>query len=448
MTIAEYRDGVLDGIEVARRKPYGDNPTVGARGTRTQRRILTAALEVFAEHGFHDSRIEQITEVAGCSRPSFYQYFSSKEDVFRALAAYVDRAVVEMIGRLDPVGPDAAGRAAVTAWMGEFADFYDTYAPVFAGFSAAVRADEELPGAAAAVSGIGAALRSHLRLPAGDRSGPGADPDAMASIVTTLIVRTNLLRVGTQGLVARGRFVDALAGVVHRTLVGPVPELDGGAAPAAVRPPPRLRGPAPTLDPGPSADRVASGAGRRTRERIIAGATEVFPKLGFHETRVADLAAAGGVAPASFYRYFDGKDDLFRVIAVDAASELIACVDAFPAGGEPAALRAWLADWFRVYAGHGGIIALWRETQFPDPALADITRQVADHALGRVMDVLGTRVAGDPLVDAMAFLGLIETVPHHVLAFGYHREADAIDALTVAIRRGLLALADEPGAPG
>ena len=62
---------VVDGIEAERRSPFGDNPVVGARGARTQRRILTAAVDVFAEHGYHDSRIEQITEAAGCSRPTF-----------------------------------------------------------------------------------------------------------------------------------------------------------------------------------------------------------------------------------------------------------------------------------------------------------------------------------------------------------------------------------------
>ena len=54
---------------VLRRPPFGSNPLVGARGSDTQRRILGAALEVFAEVGFADARVELITERAGCSRP-------------------------------------------------------------------------------------------------------------------------------------------------------------------------------------------------------------------------------------------------------------------------------------------------------------------------------------------------------------------------------------------
>ena len=168
---------VVDGIEAERRSPFGDNPVVGARGARTQRRILTAALDVFAEHGYHDSRIEQITAAAGCSRPTFYQYFSSKEDVFRALAAHVGRSVVEMTDALGPVTPDAAGRAAVVAWMRDFSDFYDGFAPVFTGFSAVVRTDRSLAGASAPVSaGFGKALRPHLVLDDGV-----VPPEVMAS---------------------------------------------------------------------------------------------------------------------------------------------------------------------------------------------------------------------------------------------------------------------------
>jgi len=426
---------VVDGIEAERRSPFGDNPVVGARGARTQRRILTAALDVFSAHGYHDSRIEQITEAAGCSRPTFYQYFSSKEDVFRALAAHVGRSVVAMTDALGPVTPDAAGRAAVVAWMREFSEFYDAFAPVFTGFSAVVRTDRSLAGASAPVNAeFGKALRPHLVLDDGV-----VPPEVMAATIVTMIVRANLLRIGTSGLVARKRFVDALGATVHRALVGPVPGLDDGAASPPPARPARLRRSvlAPT---SPAGERVLSPQGERMRARIVEAGVAQFPKLGFHETRVDDVVEAAGASHGTFYRYFDSKDDLFRVIATEAADRLIGCIDAFPDGDDAAALRDWLDTWFGIYAEHGGIIALWRETQFPDPALEDLTKRVADVALGRLLEALGDRAVGDPLVDAMAFLGLVETVPHHVHAFGYFPQAEAVDALVAIIRRGFLGL--------
>jgi AcrR family transcriptional regulator len=432
---------VVDGIEAARRSPFGDNPVVGARGARTQRRILAAALDVFAEHGYHDSRIEQITGLAGCSRPTFYQYFSGKDAVFRALAAHVGRSVVQMADAVGPVTPDAAGRAAVVAWMRDFADFYDRFVPVFAGFSAVARADRSLAGASVPATGrVGAAVRRHLVLGAGT-----APPDVMASTIVTMIARANLLRIGTAGLVGRKRFVAALGATVHRTLVGPVPGLDDGAAAPPPARPARLRRPLPDLSPR-AGSRALSPQGERMRRRIVEAGVAVFPTLGFHETRVDDVVDAAGASHGSFYRYFDSKDDLFRVIAAEAAERLIGCIEAFPDGDDAAALRDWLDTWFGIYAEHGGIIGLWRETQFPDPALEELTRRVADAALGRLLDALGARAVGDPLVDAIAFLGLIEAVPHHVDAFGYFARDEAVDALVAIVRRGFLGLA-AAGAP-
>ena len=97
-------------MEIARRRPFGANPTVGERGAETQNKILDAGLDVFAEAGFDGARVELITERAGCSRPAFYQYFSSKDDVFWKLAARVGHDMVELADRL----PNSKSRAVRT----------------------------------------------------------------------------------------------------------------------------------------------------------------------------------------------------------------------------------------------------------------------------------------------------------------------------------------------
>src|SRR3990170_263584 len=125
-----------------RRPPFGSNPLVGERGSDTQRRILAAALAVFADVGFHDARVELITKKAGCSRPAFYQYFSSKDDVFWKLAGRLGKEMVALAKRLERVTPDVEGLAHLTAWIGEFMALHEAWAPVFASFQAASRDHE------------------------------------------------------------------------------------------------------------------------------------------------------------------------------------------------------------------------------------------------------------------------------------------------------------------
>ena len=47
--------------------------------------ILDAAIRVFAEHGYHGSRVGDIAEDAGVAHGLLYHYFSSKEEVLRTI---------------------------------------------------------------------------------------------------------------------------------------------------------------------------------------------------------------------------------------------------------------------------------------------------------------------------------------------------------------------------
>ena len=50
-----------------------------------RKRILDAAIRVFAEHGYHGSRVGDIAEDAGVAHGLLYHYFSSKEEVLRTI---------------------------------------------------------------------------------------------------------------------------------------------------------------------------------------------------------------------------------------------------------------------------------------------------------------------------------------------------------------------------
>lgn len=64
----------------------------------TSTRVVAAAIELFAEHGFDATSVEQIARAAGVSRSTFFRQFGGKEDVvfadheelLHALEAYLD----------------------------------------------------------------------------------------------------------------------------------------------------------------------------------------------------------------------------------------------------------------------------------------------------------------------------------------------------------------------
>jgi AcrR family transcriptional regulator len=56
-----------------------------ARGRETLRRLLDAAEQEFGERGYHEAAITGITQRAGIALGSFYTYFTSKDEAYRAL---------------------------------------------------------------------------------------------------------------------------------------------------------------------------------------------------------------------------------------------------------------------------------------------------------------------------------------------------------------------------
>jgi TetR/AcrR family transcriptional regulator, fatty acid metabolism regulator protein len=59
------------------------------------------------------------------------------------------------------------------------------------------------------------------------------------------------------------------------------------------------------------------------REAILRAATSVFARKGFFNSKVADIAAAAGIADGTVYLYFKSKDEILRSIFDRAMSDFI-----------------------------------------------------------------------------------------------------------------------------
>jgi AcrR family transcriptional regulator len=69
-----------------------------------RRRLLDAAVKVFARKGYHASRVGDIAEEAGVAHGLLYHYFASKEDVLRAVFRETWRALIDTIESVEEAG--------------------------------------------------------------------------------------------------------------------------------------------------------------------------------------------------------------------------------------------------------------------------------------------------------------------------------------------------------
>ena len=416
---------------VVRRPPFGRNPLVGERGTDTQRRILGAALEVFGEVGFAESRVELITERAGCSRPAFYQYFSSKDAVFWLLAGELGREMVALAERLERVTPDRDGLAHLTDWVGEFMALHEAWSPVFASFQAASR--DHQPEARSSSGIADRTVQALLRAFGLEETTRNA---TLVNNLVSVLIRCSFYAEQAPADSSPQPLVHGVAQLVHRILEGPIEGVNivrsgrtrGRGAPVSA--------PEPTPEARPLRPR-----GEKTRLRLLDAGASVLPARGYHDTRVDDIVAAAGVSHGTFYRYFDNKDDFFRVLARAASSRMIDLVDELRLDAPPDELRAWLRTWLGAYRADGGVISTWQEMRTNEELYA-FSQRVAASVLARLVRLLQGRDFGDPGVDATALLALIERVPYSVYTLRFTGEDDAVENMVLAIRRGFLAVPD------
>lgn len=63
-----------------------------------ERQILDAAVEVFAERGFYQASMDEISDTAGVSKPMLYAYLGSKDELFLACIRREAGRLIDGIG--------------------------------------------------------------------------------------------------------------------------------------------------------------------------------------------------------------------------------------------------------------------------------------------------------------------------------------------------------------
>jgi len=194
-----------------------------SQGRKTMRKLLDAAMVVFARRGYHAARVDDIVKVARTSHGTFYLYFSNKEDLLRALVGEAGEEVAALDTALGPVGPTDQGWYELRRWMERFSEAWQRYAPVLRAWTDLAMSDPELSAQGrAAAGGVAQTLASRI---AERGPQPGIDPNAAAEAVVAMVDRFHYLR-QFAGEPVDASALDTLTTMVHRALFG------GGSPPA------------------------------------------------------------------------------------------------------------------------------------------------------------------------------------------------------------------------
>lgn len=432
-------DDILDGDPppVVRRAPFAENPAVGVRGQRTQQRIIEAALQAFGVAGYHGAAIADITDLAGCTRASFYQYFSGKDDVFRHLAGRVARQLFASAEALDVVDAGEHGWDALHAWVERHGDIYARYRPVFESFPAAADSDGVTASGSALVRARHiATLRS--RLPR------GAVPDNQVDDVIALLLvsmtrarhMSEVLCGLDEGSFTRARVDHGLTHLIHRTFFGVDVGFarEGWAGPRSR--PTKVTALISGLHTAAGSDDPDPAAGS-ARDALLDAAQQTLVARGYFGTRIDDITDAAGLSHGAFYHYFEDKQQMARALASRALRRISQSFDGMPqltSAGTPSgpALRAWLRRHTQSYASEAAVLRVWVDATAGDEALRDESAAALEWGRARVARFLEPRGYGDVDMDALSMVALLDA-----LATRYRSDSAPIAAATI-IERGLL----------
>ncbi len=70
-----------------------------SQSVSTREKLIRAAIKVFSEKGFFNTKVSDIVKEAGVAQGTFYIYFKSKEEIFLKIVEFVESQIDEIIER-------------------------------------------------------------------------------------------------------------------------------------------------------------------------------------------------------------------------------------------------------------------------------------------------------------------------------------------------------------
>jgi AcrR family transcriptional regulator len=189
-------------------------PETTPRRELTRKRLIEAATEVVAEHGFDAATVDRIAERAGYSVGALYSNFEGKDEL---LFAVFDGHLVWFAQRLEAVAKSEHPSAAISDWLGSLGAEPEQFHVFIEFWAYAVRRPKVRKQFANRMdqmrTDVAATIKQHL-------SAVGAEPPLSAELISLLVLALGR-GLALEKLARPGAVPDKAIGTLLSSLLGP-----------------------------------------------------------------------------------------------------------------------------------------------------------------------------------------------------------------------------------
>jgi AcrR family transcriptional regulator len=170
------------------------------------------------------------------------------------------------------------------------------------------------------------------------------------------------------------------------------------------------------MPPDGGVDRAGRGAGGRTprgeetRNALLAAASMLFARDGYHETSVPDIVQAAGVGHGTFYEYFRSRREILLELTRQAADNE-SRLPRLKSRDLRDRIRAEIFWYLSDHVEHLELSKVWHEASSFDPEIAETRRRERARRIGRVrrgIEAAGVREDIDLDIAAAALTAMLE----------------------------------------
>jgi AcrR family transcriptional regulator len=150
--------------------------------------------------------------------------------------------------------------------------------------------------------------------------------------------------------------------------------------------------------------------GEETRNALLAAASTLFARDGYHETSVPDIVQAAGVGHGTFYEYFGSRREILVELTRQAADNesRLPRLKSRDLGDR---IRAEIFWYLSDHVEHLELSKVWHEASNFDPEIAETRQRERTRRIGRVrrgIEAAGVREDIDLDIAAAALTAMLE----------------------------------------